>query len=616
MLGNNGNSTVETRYGKAAWTSIVSSNIVNEMRFGWFKDRLSDPAASDLWPKETGALTITLNGTNIGAAAAYPRTLPSENRYQIVDNYSWITGAHSTRFGVDFQTTNDWMSQIFGGAGQYTYTSLANFARDFTENTTGVKNYSTFQQAFGTRIREFRTSDVNLYAQDTWKLSRRITVNYGLRYERSWLPQPVVASPDFPQTGRVPQDTNNFAPRFSLSYSPNDKTVFRLGYGIFYSRVHGQLMDTFYLGSSLNQTNIVANSTQAGAPVFPNTVATGTGLPTGTISVQFPADNFHSPYTQQGNVSLERQLARTLGLTVSYLWSRGVGLVTQNDQNLGAPGPTVSYRINDAGGNQVGTYATPVWLLANRVNPRYSRILQVENGGNSWYSGLAVQVNKRMSHNVMVNLAYTWSHAIDDANAQGASYNIQSNENHATIPGNYRFDKGSSQLDVRHRATINWLWQPRFTSSDSAFARYLVNGWGFSGIVTISTAHPWTPTVNTTSSTQFTGLGMAFATLNGSGGWNRVPFLPVGSLDVDRIHRLDARAERTLPFTERVKGKIMFEAFNVFNMMYNTSISTQVYSATNGVLTPTVGAGRGTNSQGFPDGTNARRAQVAFRLTF
>jgi hypothetical protein len=104
--------------------------------------------------------------------------------------------------------------------------------------------------------------------------------------------------------------------------------------------------------------------------------------------------------------------------------------------------------------------------------------------------------------------------------------------------------------------------------------------------------------------------------MNGSGGWTRVPFLPVGNLDVDQIKRLDARVERQLPFTERVRGKIMFEAFNVFNMMYNTTISTQAYSATNGVLTPTAGLGAGRASQGFPDGTNARRAQVALRLTF
>jgi outer membrane receptor for ferrienterochelin and colicin len=77
MLGGNGNSSVETRHGKASWTSIVSPNAVNELRFGWFKDRLSDPASSDLWPS-TGALVISLNGSAVGPAAAYPRTLPSD----------------------------------------------------------------------------------------------------------------------------------------------------------------------------------------------------------------------------------------------------------------------------------------------------------------------------------------------------------------------------------------------------------------------------------------------------------------------------------------------------------------------------------------------------------
>ena len=104
--------------------------------------------------------------------------------------------------------------------------------------------------------------------------------------------------------------------------------------------------------------------------------------------------------------------------------------------------------------------------------------------------------------------------------------------------------------------------------------------------------------------------------MNGSGGWNRVPFLPVGSLDVDQIHRVDARLERQLPFSETVKAKLMFEAFNVFNMISNTAVNTQAYTAANGVLTPTPNLGKGNSSQGFPDGTNARRMQVALRINF
>jgi hypothetical protein len=620
-LGNNGNSTVETRYGKASWTRIVGPTAVNEFRFGWFKDRLSDPAASDLWPKETGPLSITISGSqtvDIGAAQAYPRTKPSENRYQFVDNYTWTHGAHSVKVGTDFQTTKDWINQLFNGHGRYAYSSLTNFARDFTENPTGTKNYTTFTQAFGNPIHEFRTSDINFYVQDTWRLASKVTLNWGLRYEKAWLPQPFKADANYPQTGVIPQDNNNFAPRFSIAYSANDKTVLRGGYGIFYARIHGNLLDTLYLGNATLQTNVSINNTQTGAPVFPSIFPGVGSLPTSSVSLQFAAQNFYDPYTQQGTLAVERQLTRDLGLTVSYLWSRGVGLIVQQDKNLGPQGPAVTYTIRDSAGNNTGTFTTPTYLFANKVDTRYSKILQVENGANSWYNGLAIQLNKRMSHGFTAKLAYTWSHAIDDGNEQGASWNIDSTFNNATYNGNYRFDRGSSTLDQRHRAVINGIWTPTFTQSQSAFAKYFVNGWGFSGILTIASAHPWTPTVTFSGATssQFPGVNLAFGTLNGSGGWTRVPFLPVGSVDVDRIHRLDARIERQLPFGERVKGRLMLEAFNVFNMMYNTAVSTQAYTAAGGVLTPNSSLGQGTQSQGFPDGTNARRAQVAVRVTF
>ena len=377
-------------------------------------------------------------------------------------------------------------------------------------------------------------------------------------------------------------------------------------------------MDTLFLASNTLQQNISINNTQAGAPIFPTVFPSATGLPGSSINVQFAAPNFYSPYTQQGTLAIERQLARDLGLTVSYLWSRGVGLVVQRDLNLGPQGPPVTYTIKDAAGNITGSYTTPTYLFGNRVNTSYSKVLQVENGGNSWYNGLAVQLNKRLSYGFSAKLAYTWAHAIEDGNQQGASFNIDSTFNNATFNGNYRFDKGSSTLDTRHRAVVNWIWEPTFTKSSSTFARYLVNGWGISGIATIASASPVTPTITFSGSTssQFSGVNLAFSTLNGSGGFNRVPFLPVGSLDVDQIHRVDARLERQLPFNERVKGKLIFEAFNLFNMRYNTGISTQAYTAAAGVLTPVATLGQGTASQGFPDGTNARRAQVAFRVVF
>ena len=620
-IANNGNSTVQDKYGKASWTSVVTPTAVNELRFGWFKDRLSDPGASDLWPAETGPLYFTVAGTTLGAAQAYPRTYPSENRYQIVENYSWTKGAHSTKFGMDFQTTADWTNQLYNGSGGYSYSNLTNFAKDFTGNTTGLKSYSSFTQAFGNPIKIFRTTDINFYAQDTWKLSKKVTFNYGLRYEKSWLPQPTITNPDWPQTGSVPQQNKNFAPRVSLSYSIDDRTVIRAGYGMFYARIHGNLLDTLFLGNGKYQTAISINPSQAGSPVFPDILSSGSGLPGGSISLQF-ADpkSFRAPYSQQGTLAIEHQFTRDIAVTASYIWSRGIGIFTQRDLNLGTPVGPYTYTIQDAAGNTASTYTTPVFVIGNRVDPRYSKILQVENGGQSWYNALAIQVEKRFAHGLSAQVNYTWSHAIDDANQQGASWNISSTFNNATFNGNYPLDKGSSTLDQRHRASINWLWKPTFTKSTSAFAKYFVNGWELSGITTLASAHPWSQTMNSASTSAngvFQGVTLANSTLNGSGGWNRVPFLPVGTLDVDQIYNVDARLTRTIPFSERVKANLSFEAFNAFNTIHNTGVLTSSYSVNSGgILRPLTNVGNGNQSQGFPDGTNARRMQAALRFVF
>jgi len=220
---------------------------------------------------------------------------------------------------------------------------------------------------------------------------------------------------------------------------------------------------------------------------------------------------------------------------------------------------------------------------------------------------------------------YTWSHAIDDANQQGASNNISSTFNNATFNGNYALDKGSSTLDQRHRASINWLWRPTFTTSTSTFAKYFVNGWELSGITTLASAHPVSTTMNSVSTTAngvFQGVTLAYSTLNGSGGWNRVPFLPTSNIDIDRTYNVDARLTRSIPFSERVKANLSFEAFNVFNTIHNTSVQTAAYSVSaGGIIRPVVTngvshVGDGSASQGFPDGTNARRMQAALRFTF
>ena len=267
--------------------------------------------------------------------------------------------------------------------------------------------------------------------------------------------------------------------------------MIRAGYGMFYARIHGNLLDTLFLGNGKYQTAISAGPSVVGAPTFPNILSGGGNLPGGTISLQF-ADpkSFRAPYSQQGTLAVEHQFTRDIALTASYIWSRGIGIFTQRDLNLGNPIGNYTYTIQDAAGNNVSAFATPVFDFNLRPDKRYGKILQVENGGQSWYNALALQLVKRFSHGLTGQINYTWSHAIDDANQQGASYNISSTFNNATYNGNYALDKGTSTLDQRHRLSVNWLWRPTFTKSTSAFAKYVVNGWELSGITTLASAHP------------------------------------------------------------------------------------------------------------------------------
>lgn len=147
-----------------------------------------------------------------------------------------------------------------------------------------------------------------------------------------------------------------------------------------------------------------------------------------------------------------------------------------------------------------------------------------------------------------------------------------------------------------------------------SWARTLLDGWQLSGIYTYATGPHATPTIFV-SGAPFAGAAFN-TTLNGLGGSTRVPFLPRSYLDVGTMSWLDLRLSKSLAAVERWRLMVLFEAFNVTNSQYDTAVRTQAYQASGGVLRPTPRLGEGTQSAGFPDGTNARRAQIGLRLSF
>src|SRR6185436_10217471 len=194
------------------------------------------------------------------------------------------------------------------------------------------------------------------------------------------------------------------------------------------------------------------------------------------VDLVFPAKDFRNAYTQQGNVAIEHALTNNLGVTASYLWSRGLQLTTSQDINVGLPGDPVVYRINDLSGQQVGTYSTPTYRRANRVNQKWNRVNVIDSGGKSYYDALAVQVRKRMSAGFEGSVAYTWSHAIDYNQGSGSNNIFFDRGPTSVFNGDYRGEKGSSGFDQRHRLTLNSIWAPMVTRKNR-IASYVLSNW-------------------------------------------------------------------------------------------------------------------------------------------
>jgi outer membrane receptor protein involved in Fe transport len=628
LISGNANSSVRSRYGRADWTHIVTPTQVNEVRFGWFKDRLADDANPALWPVQTGPLYISVYGIPVGAASQYPRILPSENRFEIADNYSWTAGRHNLKFGGDVFFNEDYVNQLSNRYGSYAYNSFAAFAADFTNNFRNAKNYNNFTQALGNPVLDFNTNDYDFYIQDQWKITPKFTWNMGLRYEYTSLDQPKIFNPAYPATGRINQPTLSFAPRAGFAYQINNKTVVRSGFGVYYARLQGALLDNLYLTNGLYQPSVFIQPTSASAPVFPAIFPpNATGLPGGTINLQFAQPGLRKPYTLQYDFAIERQLTGTTGLTVSYVGSRGNQFFTARDLNAGPlSNNLVNYTILNPAGQVAGTYSTRTYQNATKLDPRFGQITEIDNGGQTWYDALVVQIDKRFSHGLQGSVAYTYSHALDNF-GQGGGSDVVFPGISTYYNGDVSNNKGTSALDQRHRLVVTSLWSPTLSHGSGWFARYVANGWSLSQITTFATPQHSTATINVSSTTcnntvptgipcsNVTGLYRT-TTINGLGGSSRVPFLPLSSLDIDNTHRVDARLTKEFAFTERFKLHLFFEAFDVFNTISNTGVFTSAYTAVGNVLIPNTQAGQGNASQGFPDGTNARRMQVGARFMF
>ncbi|MBB5056969.1 hypothetical protein HDF16_001654 [Granulicella aggregans] len=628
----NGNQIDLTRWARFSETHVVSPTALNEFRFGWFKDTRKQSINQAITPSNGLVSGLSVNDlANLGLSVNIPNSQPSEDRFLFVDSFSKTVQKHQLKFGAETNYLRDVENALFFAKGTYSYGDITSWAEDLTPvagDPLAGKRYNYFLQSFGPLLTRAIVRDYNFYAQDQYQVNHKLTLNLGVRYEFNRFTQPPL-NPDYPQTGQLNEPLGNVAPRIGFAYSMNEgATVLRGGYGISYARLPSASVIRLQQRNGVIQKTIFFTSSTPGAPTFPG-YDLASNLSGGSPNSTHADTNLKTPYTEQADLTLEQKIDKKTTLDVAYLLNVGQDFLTRKDDNLVAPTQTFTYIIQDASGKQTGTYTTPIYTAVK--DPRYQVLNHIYNGGKIYYDALAVSMARRQSKSTSFNLAYTWSHAIDLGLGAGADNIYYTDPPLSVLNGDPKSEKGRSPLDQRHRLVASGLIANPFHAYGSELLNQSLNGWQLSAIETYATPQGVNSDVSISTLPTNAFSGVYNSTISGDGigfaAYQRVPFVPRSNLNLGTTIRTDLRLTKEFKLPKEESITLNFEGFNVFNYITTTSVQQVAYVAsTNGADTPNPGtigyltaqpsAGTGTASQGFPDGTNARRGQVSVRYTF
>jgi outer membrane receptor protein involved in Fe transport len=602
--------------------STVSNTLINEARFQWGRDNEFQFSQPPLPGEPTNAVggrspqTFIQNGFSFGMPEFLERpAFPDERRVQFADTVTVTQNNHTIKFGGDINFVKDIINNLRFSGGEFNYTGangLADFIIDYTNfQTSGAiraltggtngqcfgstrragKCYAgNFNQGFGVLGLTMKTTDLDYFIQDDWRVTPRLTLNLGLRYEYQRNPEQNNANPVLPQTRITVNDKNNIGPRVGFAYdlSGDGKTSIRGGWGIYYGRVinstvYNTLVNTG-VGTDQGQRQFSTSATNlppacAGLtadacsqlPIYPNLLP-ASNPPVG--AVQFFSPKFQLPQIHQWDFIFEREIARNTVVSASYLGSFGNSLPNFVDTNLPAPTRVVSMPI--VGGPLDGAiYTTPIFTGARPV-AGFLQLTEVRSDVYSKYHALVLQANRRLTDGLQFQTSYTISRAQDNGQS---SVTFSSNN----LPFN-AFDQqgenGLSAFDRRQKLVASVVYNTNFKGG-SGTSRAILNGWTFAPIFNAFSGARFTS--NLTGSITPTAFGFASNTtpgggVNGSGGATRFARLPRNFYKQPNIWYLDMRISRRFSITESTKLELLAEGFNVFNRTQVTGVNGTIYA--------------------------------------
>ena len=481
-------------------THLVTPTMVNEFRAGWTRlnlrsfnpnfgrnvsDEIGIPGSNVAGDDLTSGLAIVRVGgfRNLGGNGFSPAVIVSDN-FHFSDTFSINTGRHSLKFGVEFRRLRYNALQSSALRGDM------NFNGNFTVNPSsrGGTGLGAGDALLGKPIsglirfvngtRGYRRKELGFHFQDTYKVSDRLTLNLGLRYDNflGWPWTEVndrqynfvrelgtvaqVGSAEVPWRSGHPGDNNNVSPRLGIAYKATDSTVIRVSYGVFYSV--GQLDTTRNLGA--NPPEFISSNFNNNQFDFAGARPASQGFdrpPLGTIAGTLRSIDLTSrtPYTKQWNVAIQQQLGKT-SFTIAYVGSAGTKLQGFTDINQAVPG------------------TGPV--AARRDFPAFGQIRTVQTRYNSNYHALQLTGERRFANGLGFLASYSWSKSLSNVDAQfGTPTDIR----------NIDRDRGPAGFNAPRRLVTSFMYELPFKSTNGAL-NHVVGGWQVNGILSLYDGFP------------------------------------------------------------------------------------------------------------------------------
>jgi hypothetical protein len=635
-----GTDFVKLDYTLVKLDSLIRQNLTNEVRYQYGRE-LNDEG---LQPTSAYTTANLLNSTGLAPEVAlntgigfflgmpyysFRTSYPDERKWQVGDTATYVWGKHAIRFGEDIIHNYDLQNNVYEGNGFITYSSTVNYFSDLLSKPGTGKTcdssgsgigpypcYASYAAGFGPSTFDMATVDYGFFVQDDWKLTPRLTVNLGLRYDYEAIPSPYAnltgtAGGTLAITTSHPSDKNNFGPRIGFAYDPfgAGKTVVRGGYGLYYGRIPNGVILNAYLntGSAASQSTPSYTTSSASAGALPDLATPPTGPAPGTRTAYYLDKHLQNPYTEQFDLAVQQNLGRSNVLSLSYLGALGRELPNFINYNIDpSKAYTINYTVTPAANGSCGavacgtygvrayggraqtnaptsfpppkTFAAKYGPNFGAIDPSFGSVTGIVSNINSNYHALSVDVTNRSFKFVTFDANYTWSHALDFS---ASSFTAASPNNWLDPYANPRSNYGTSSFNVRHRV-VGWaVLNAPGIHGDSAL-KYLTNGWSIKPLVQMQSGLPYSAVTTGTTPQQCYGIGCFAPVGTGISGTSPstsyLPFLGRNTFQLPRTIVVDMRVQKEFTFREHYNLQLIGEAFNLANHQNVTAKGTTGYA--------------------------------------